>query len=254
MWLNQESIIALGDTQADRYWQHVRNTQPAFNHHFFSDEWLQDAKSIVGVASAGRGNTHFIELDGELLVLRHYKRGGYVSKVSEDRYLWTGLQSARPFHELSVLVHLNALDLPAPKPYAAEVIRSGASYSGSLITYRVPGLTLAQAFLQDKMTPDLWHQVGLTIRSFHSHGVCHADLNAHNILVHWDETIVGQSSVALLDFDRATLKDAKQADWQHKVLTRLQRSLLKVADKHNSALLEIAWQTVLDGAHGKSRV
>ncbi len=254
MWLGQQSIIALGDTQADRYWQHVRDAQPAFNHHFFNDQWLQDANAIVGVASAGRGNTHFLQLDNTELVLRHYKRGGYVSKVSEDRYLWTGLHSARPFHELSVLVHLNALELPAPRPYAAEVIRTGASYSGSLITYRVPGQTLAEAFIQDNMTPDLWHQVGLTIRSFHRHGVCHADLNAHNILVNEGRALVGQSTVALLDFDRATLKDPNQQDWQHKVLSRLQRSLLKIADKHNSALLEIAWQTVLDGAHGKSRV
>lgn len=272
--LGQESIVALGDTQTDRYWQHLRGVVPAFNTEFFNDAWLQETGAVVGMAAAGRGNTQILSIDGKDLVLRHYKRGGYVSKVSEDRYLWTGLDSARPFNELSFLVHLYELELPVPRPYGAEVVRSGASYSGSLLTYRVPGLTLAESFIQNKMTPDLWHQLGLTIALFHKHGICHADLNAHNILMSVDSetdtdtdtetsaTDVEQSDtdpedkirVLVLDFDRASFKDPKQSDWQHKILSRLQRSLLKIADKYQSGLLEIAWQTVLDGFHGKPRV
>lgn len=254
MLLGQEKIVALGDTQTDRYWQHLKDVVPEFSRDYFDDQWLQDAGAVVGMAAAGRGNTQILSVDGHKLVLRHYKRGGYISKVSEDRYLWTGLEAARPFHELSFLTHLSSLDLPVPEPFGAEVVRSGASYSGSLLTYRVPGLTLAESFVQDRMTPDLWHRLGQTIAQFHKYGICHADLNAHNILMSGDEDSADDLKVVVLDFDRASLKDPKQSDWQHKILTRLQRSLLKIADKHQSALLEIAWQTVLDGFHGKPRV
>lgn len=254
MLLGQENIVALGDTQSDRYWQHLNGVVPTFNREYFNDAWLQETNAVVGLANAGRGNTQFLSLSEQELVLRHYKRGGYVSKVSEDRYLWTGLEATRPFHELSILAHLNSLRLPVPKPYAAEVIRSGASYTGSLLTYRLPGSTLAEAFVNDVMTPDLWHQVGVTIALFHKHGVCHADLNAHNVLILTEQDAVGESIVSLIDFDRASIKDAEQNEWQHKTVIRLQRSLLKIADKNKSGLLEIAWQTLLDGVHGKSRV
>lgn len=254
MLLGQDSIVALGDTQSDRYWQHLSAEKPAFSRDYFNDDWLEQAKAVVGVASAGRGNTQFLSLDGEELVLRHYKRGGYASKVSENQYLWTGLEAARPFHELSILVHLKALKLPVPKAYAAEVVRNGASYSGSLLTYRIPGITLAEAFISEQMSPDLWHQIGGTIKRFHEQGICHADLNAHNIMVRPELDVHNEEPVSLLDFDRACLKDPNHTEWQHKTFSRLQRSLLKIADKHQSGLLEIAWQTVLDGVQGKPRV
>ena len=254
MLLGQDNIVALGDTQTDRHWQHLSDVVPAFNHEYFNDAWLSETNAIVGVASAGRGSTQFLSLSGQELVLRHYKRGGYVSKVSEDRYLWTGLDTARPFHELSILAHLHQLKLPVPRPYGAEVIRTGASYSGSLLTYRLPGVTLAEAFVNDEMTPDLWHQIGTTIAVFQRHGVCHADLNAHNVLVRTDQDDIDNSIVSLIDFDRASLKDPEQSDWQHKTVFRLQRSLHKIADKNQLALLEVAWQTLMDGVHGKSRV
>ena len=254
MLLGQENIVALGDTQTDRHWQHLNDVVPTFNHEFFNDAWLQETNAVAGLANAGRGNAQYLSLSGEQLVLRHYRRGGYVSKLSEDRYIWTGLEAARPFHELSILTHLDSLKLPVPKPYGAEVVRNGASYSGSLLTYRLPGATLAEALVSDAMTPGLWHQVGKTIAMFHRQGVCHADLNAHNVLVLTDQTDVNESSVSLIDFDRASLKDPKESDWQHKTVFRLQRSLLKIADKNQLALLEIAWQTLMDGVHGKSRV
>ncbi len=254
MLYGQESIVALEDTQSDRYWQHLSDIVPEFRADYFNDSWLQETGVVVGLASAGRGNTQILAVNGQELVLRHYKRGGYVSKLSEERYLWTGLDSTRPFHELSFLTHLQAIRLPVPKPYAAEVIRNGASYSGSLLTYRVPGLTLAESFIENKMTPDLWHDLGGVIALFHAQGICHADLNAHNILMRAEPEPDDGPGIVVLDFDRAAFKDPGQSDWQHKVLSRLQRSLLKIADKYQSALLEIAWQTVLDGFHGKPRL
>jgi len=254
MLLGQERLVSTADATTDHFWQHIADVHPSFSQNYFNDDWLQNEQAVVGLAKAGRGNTKLISIAGNELVLRHYKRGGYASKLSENRYLWRGLDSLRPFQELAMLVHLAALKLPVSQPYAAEVVRSGASYSGSLITYRLPGSTLGELFVHDQMTPDLWHQVGQVIALFHQHGVCHADLNAHNILVRRDQDPTADGSIALLDFDRACIKDPNQPEWQHKVVSRLQRSLLKIAAHNQRGLLEIAWQTLLDGVHGKARV
>jgi len=254
MLLGQNRIVATDDAETDRYWRHVENVQPSFSANYFNDDWLNNANAVVGLANTGRGNTQLLSIEGEELVLRHYRRGGYASKLSEDRYFWRGLDAVRPFQELAMLVHLAELKLPVSQPYAAEVVRSGASYSGSLITYLLPGTTLGEAFVNDQMSPDLWHQVGRVIALFHQQGVCHADLNAYNILVRTDEVPTAVGSVTLLDFDRASIKDPAQTEWQHKVLSRLQRSLLKIAARHQRALLEIAWQTILDGVEGKPRI
>ncbi|NIQ10950.1 3-deoxy-D-manno-octulosonic acid kinase, partial [candidate division KSB1 bacterium] len=51
----------------------------------------------------------------------------------------------------------------------------------------------------DKLSSDVWLQVGACISRFHRRGVHHADLNAHNILV------TGSAAVYLLDFDRGKI-------------------------------------------------
>ena len=65
-----------------------------------------------------------------------------------------------------------------------------------------------------------WVSIGRCIRRFHDLGVCHADLNAHNVLL-------GEETVHLVDFDRCRLR----ADglWRDGNLVRLRRSLEKIA-------------------------
>jgi 3-deoxy-D-manno-octulosonic acid kinase len=58
------------------------------------------------------------------------------------------------------------------------------------------------------------------LRRFHEHGVQHADLNAHNVLLGRD------GGVHLLDFDRGRLRE--RGAWEDTVLARLHRSLVKV--------------------------
>ena len=41
-------------------------------------------------STGGRGAACFIEADGRNLVLRHYRRGGLIARLSADRYLWRG--------------------------------------------------------------------------------------------------------------------------------------------------------------------
>ena len=141
----------------------------------------------------------------------------------------------RALREFDLLLHLHDLSLPAPRPYACCVKRKGLLYQASLVTYRLAGRTLAQRLVDDDgcLARDsdgnirLWRQIGHVIARFHSAGVYHADLNAHNIMIDGDDQI------ALLDFDRGSLKalpeNPARQGWCLQNMRRLQRSLSKLA-------------------------
>ena len=63
-------------------------------------------------------------------------------------------------------------------------------------------------------------EVGAAIGRFHGAGICHADLNANNILVDRD------GGVWLVDFDRA--RHRAPGGWRNSRLRRLKRSLEKL--------------------------
>ena len=63
--------------------------------------------------------------------------------------------------------------------------------------------------------------IGACIRRFHERGFCHADLNAHNVLI--DRS----GRVFLIDFDRGRRREP--GDWARGNLERLRRSLDKVS-------------------------
>ena len=59
-------------------------------------------------AAGGRGTVAFVR-DGERRwVLRHYRRGGLVARLLDDRYLWTGADRTRAFREWRLLRELRA--------------------------------------------------------------------------------------------------------------------------------------------------
>jgi serine/threonine protein kinase len=94
------------------------------------------------------------------------------------------------------------------------------TYRADLITLRIEySESLAQKLLQGPLSLTQWIAVGRCLRRFHDAGVCHADLNAHNILLTPEQ-------VYLIDFDRGTLR--KRGWWADTTLVRLYRSLEKV--------------------------
>ena len=97
------------------------------------------------------------------------------------------------------------------------------------------------ALLRTRGIPILgWITIGRCIRTFHDLGVCHADLNAHNIL------LVGDDSVYLIDFDRGRLM--KPGLWCDGNLVRLRRSLEKITYKlPPENFSEADWHGLLDG-------
>lgn len=222
------------------FWRHRDNPNPEFHAHLFDPTWLEQDNCIVNSASAGRGGTHFIRVDDTDLVLRQYRRGGMVRSISDNAYTWTGLTRTRAWREFDVLIQLEQHNLPAPRPYACMVSKRTFSYTASLITYFLPGITLADHICNGNPTLDSWHAIGQCIRRFHDLGVDHADLNAHNIL------LGEQGAVSLIDFDRATIT-VPQARSAQRNLNRLQRSLDKIGSSGPANYDQASWQALVQG-------
>jgi 3-deoxy-D-manno-octulosonic acid kinase len=195
----------------------------------------------ISPAGGGRGAAWFIDHGTEQWVLRHYRRGGLVARVCEDRYLWTGEARVRAFAEFRLLTSLAARNMPVPVPIAARYQRRGLSYRCDLITRRIAGAASLSAVLAAApLTDASWRLVGSTIAALHAAGVDHADLNAHNILLD------GRGAVSIVDFDRGRIRRA--GAWTGRNLSRLRRSLTKIsghlpADRFSGE----AWRCVLAG-------
>jgi 3-deoxy-D-manno-octulosonic acid kinase len=174
-------------------------------------------------------------------VLRHYRRGGLVARLSDDRYLWTGERHVRSFAEWRLLRQLVEWGLPVPVPVAAQYERAGLLYRADLITEELPTrLTLAQALRAAPLEAAQWRQIGRCVGQLHAHGVRHADLNAHNLLLGEGD------AVYVLDFDRGQLRP--RGPWEQAVLARLCRSLHKVtASLPSDRFGAQQWQWLLDG-------
>jgi 3-deoxy-D-manno-octulosonic acid kinase len=212
------------------------NLAPAW----FDPAYWKDRNEIEGEAR-GRGTVHFVRHAGMGFVLRHYRRGGLIARISKDRYFWRGEQQTRSFSEWQLTYHLHRAGLPVPAPVAARYRRDGASYTADLITERIPSSESLTERLRARSLSILgWIAIGRCIRSFHDLGVCHADLNAHNILLTTD------GGVFLIDFDRGRLM--KPGLWCDSNLVRLRRSLEKVTYAlPPDRISEADWHGLLDG-------
>src|SRR2546430_8298474 len=65
---------------------------------------------------------------------------------------------------------------------AARYRHHGLTYTGDIITERVPVVgSLSECLRTGALSLLTWIAIGHCIRRFHDLGVCHADLNAHNV-------------------------------------------------------------------------
>lgn len=187
---------------------------------FEADYWRSRGELVA--VSGGRGAAWFISSGVHQWALRHFRRGGYIARVSQDRYIWTGEVRVRAFAEWRLLAALIQRGLPVPQPIAARYRRSGLSYRCDLITRRIPDARPLSAVLkQDAIPESLWRAVGAAVARLHRAGVDHADLNAHNILLD------SRGGVSVIDFDRGRFREA--GPWTCRNLRRLRRSLAKIS-------------------------
>ena len=216
-----------------------------FNKVFFSTassdlfcgSYWKDKEAITG-QEAGRGTTWFLRHENHDLVLRHYLRGGLISKISRDSYIFKSLQSCRSISEFNILNQLNTLNLPVPVPAAAQVIRRGITYKADLLTQRIPNAKDLVQVLKVAQDEVFYQKLGQMIALFHQHGVYHADLNIQNILQD------SHNKFWLIDFDRAKQRKPKQA-WQLSNLRRLKRSFEKEKVRFGIKWKVTDWDTLI---------
>jgi 3-deoxy-D-manno-octulosonic acid kinase len=183
----------------------------------------------VGVG--GRGAAWFVEGPFGAGVLRHYLRGGWMARLSRDRFAWRGASAARSLREFELLARLRAAGLPVPAPIAALATRRGMTYSAAILVARLPGVDSLAIRVAELGDAAPWESVGAAIAAFHRQGAHHADLNANNVLLD------SAQATWLIDWDKGVLEDGPGA-WCGRVLARLARSLRKECRALPIAVLE----------------
>lgn len=209
--------------------------------------WLH-AEPVPGtLGSGGRGNTMFVGNVPRQFVLRHFMRGGLMGKVIRDSYVWTGEDNTRSFAEWRMLAKMVDKGLRVPRPAAARYRRYGLFYTADIITVRIPNVVpLSQAIAAEAFSAELWESLGEAVQEFHAQGVHHVDMSAHNVQIDND------GDLWMLDFDRGRL--ASPGPWQQQTLSRLHRSLQKIAALDpNLHFRSENWEQFLNGYFNASR-
>ena len=209
--------------------------------------WLHVAPVASQLGSGGRGNTMYVGNVPQQFVLRHYMRGGVVARLARDSYIWTGEDNTRAFAEWRLLAKLVDKGLRVPRPAAARYRRRGPFYTADLITVRIPDVVpLSAAIATKAQPPEFWESVGRAVREFHSAGVHHADMSAHNLQIDAD------GDLWMLDFDRGRLESP--GHWQQRTLSRLHRSLEKIVTQDPQLHFRpLNWEQFLSGYFAASK-
>lgn len=177
-----------------------------------------NAQPVQG--QGGRGAAWFVRGGFGEGVLRHYRRGGWMARFSEDAYFWLGERRARSFSEFALLQRMYRAGLPVPAPIAATYLRRGWYYRAAIVVERIAGARSFAELVDADGAGAPWTAVGAAIAACHRFRAHHADLNAHNILV-------GHGRPAyLIDWDKGRIEPAIGA-WCERALDRLERSLRK---------------------------
>ena len=162
-------------------------------------------------------------------MLKHYRRGGMAARWLKDRYLYTGSHRVNVFREWRLLHQLQRWHLPIPTPCAVSYTYKLMFYSADIILGSCrPARPISFLLREQKIEETHWRLIGKTIRRFHNKNVCHADLNAHNILL-----LPEKDQVVIVDFDRSYVC-VKRSPWRQANLNRLARSLEKLCNEQTN--------------------
>ncbi|MBS0218663.1 MAG: 3-deoxy-D-manno-octulosonic acid kinase [Proteobacteria bacterium] len=209
--------------------------------------WFDPASADLAaqpVQSGGRGSAWFVHGPFGDGVLRHYRRGGAMARLSQDRYLWGGEERVRSVAELRLLDALQVRGLPVPAPIAAAWWRDGATYRAAILIARIPDAhTFASEIAAGTGNESGWHDAGAMIARFHAAGLEHGDLNAHNIL--FDAACKSW----LIDFDKSRLHAKPDRRSSEDNMARLERSIRKVGAGQSPMYV----QHVIDTLHAGYR-
>ena len=198
---------------------HLSRVEPAWARR---SHW--QALGRVRQRLGGRGGSVLIEFgdnaDIDCAVLRRYQRGGWVARLSQDRYVYNGLERTRALREFRLLDRLHQQGLAVPRPLLASVERFSAwGYRQALMTQWIDGAETLAHRLGRSQTLD-WSGLARVLAQVLDARVYHPDLNAHNVLVD------NHNRWWVIDFDRATVGAHPRAG--QRMVARLCASLAKL--------------------------
>ena len=199
----------------------------------------------------GRGAVHVVRAPdgasdaGAHYAVRHYRRGGWMGPLLDDRYLAVG--APRPVAELHASEAVRRRGIPTPEVVAGAVYPDGMFYRADLVTRLVPGADLAALLWGDETfasAETALETTGRFVRTLEAAGVDHPDLNARNILL---SPGGAGPEPWLLDLDRCrVLPDGRAADGAA-LRSRLRRSLRKIGQRRGRPLGRDAWAALSRG-------
>ena len=205
--------------------QYDPNTFKNFSSILFNIDYISK-EGLIKSEIVGRGKTYEIEFEGNRFILKHYIRGGFISKISYDKYFFDAIASSRAVKEYNFLNNLYSKGLPVPKPAALQVIINRFTYTADLITCKINNEGTLNDFVQTgKMNSNLWSNLENTLQKFYEENVYHSDLNTKNIII--DKA----SKFYLLDFDNSYFFYKNKLF--KKSVMRLERSLSKLSNYNN---------------------
>lgn len=205
----------------------------------------QSASEDVATDFFGRSRLKYFRLDnGERVLIRAYRRGGWVRRLTEEVYFtWP----PRPLKEAAVTEEVRRRGIPTLEILAAWVETSwGPFYRGWLVSRELEGACDLWTALEQRLYVEdegqaLLQNVAQTLSRMHRQGIYHTDLNLKNILVRNEG---GGIRVYIIDFDKARLFQhpipSHKAD---RTLSRLLRSARKL-DPNKQFLSQRDWQVL----------
>lgn len=199
-----------------------------------------DPAAVLATGS-GRGQALRRPLDSGEGVLRHYRRGGLMARLSKDRFIAQPTHDSRAMREYALLRLMRAWQLPVPAPVAARQSRSAWTYTADIVVAMIPGTrNVAECLSQSALDAAAWRTLGTAIRRLHDRQVFHSDLNCHNLLLD------GQGQAWIVDFDKCAVRSGQE--WKAANLERLLRSLRKEQTRRPGFhWQEERWADLLDG-------
>jgi 3-deoxy-D-manno-octulosonic acid kinase len=220
-----------------RIWYNSTYLSTEFENSFDPQFWKKHNK-VIGSAK-GRGTTYFLQLDQLQAALRHYRRGGFIGKLIQDSYIFSGWENTRSFQEYQTLLHLNQKGVNVPKPIAARSQRFlSIFYKADIISERIINSNDLVSILKQRSTaPSVYCAIGKQIAKMHQASVNHTDLNIHNILID------SRNEVWLIDFDKCGIE--KPGSFEKANIERLHRSFIKEHRKHHIHWDANDWQTLM---------
>ena len=169
----------------------------------------------------GRRAVRIHHLDGVgRIAVKSYARGGWMRRISTEKYLGLGITRCR--REFELLEKVNALGIRAPEPIAF-VSRGRVFYLAWLVTRAIASpVALSRLSLEDE--PRSRQAAGEAVKQIRllvQHHILHVDLHPGNVVVD------GRQRVFLVDFDRGRLYRGKREKLRQRYLARWERAVYK---------------------------